>query len=214
MIDDFGIETSRLTILLDIRNPYSYLGIEPALALAEESGLEINWLPLKAQPLKAPSLPHADDDRGIRHRRNRAEAMANEIAIYAAAQGLEIRDYYREPDPDTFHQCWLWLHENDPALIAAFLREAFRAYWASQLDLSHVAAIEAPLTSAGASYAGLKDWLEEHGPTRAAALREFVGHHGRYGMPCYLIEDEIIYGRQHLPLIRWILNERKGQAPI
>jgi 2-hydroxychromene-2-carboxylate isomerase len=214
MIDDFGISRSTLTILLDIRNPYSYLGIEPALALAEECGLTINWLPLTAQPLNAPSLPRADDDRGLRHRRSRAEAMANEIAVYADAQGLEIRDYYRDPDPDLFHQCWLWLRERNPGLIAAFLREAFKAYWASQLNLSQVAAIEVTLTSAGTSCSALHYWLQEHGPTRAAALCEIVGDHGRYGMPCYLIEDEILYGRQHLPLIRWMLNERKGHPPI
>ena len=214
MIDDFGISKSTLTILLDIRNPYSYLGIEPALALAQVCRLEINWLPLTSKPLNAPSLPHADDDRGLRHRRSRAEAMANEIAVYADAQGLEIRDYYRDPDPDLFNQCWLWLRERDPKLIASFLREAFKAYWASELDLSRVAAIEATLTAAGAQHSGLQDWLQEHGPTRAAALREVVGDHGRFGMPCYLLEDEILYGRQHLPLIRWMLNERKGRAPI
>ena len=67
-----------LRVLLDVSNPYSYLALGPTRALGEALGIEIDWLPLTTPPLKAPSKPCPDDDRGVRHRRARAQAMARE----------------------------------------------------------------------------------------------------------------------------------------
>ena len=62
-----GIDHAPLSVLLDVRHPLSYLALPSALELARELGIEINWLPIVTPPLKTPSTPAPDDDRGIRH---------------------------------------------------------------------------------------------------------------------------------------------------
>ena len=36
---------------------------------------------------------------------------------------------------------------------------------------------------------------------------------GIYGVPTYVLGDEILFGREHIPYIRWSLSGRVGPAP-
>ena len=208
------IDGARLTVLLDIRYPQAYLALNPVLALGRESGIEINWLPLQVPPLKVPSTPAPGDDRGVRHRRNRAQAIAREIQIYADADELVMRDYYRDEDPTAVHLAWLWVRDRQPKQLGDFLCEAFRAYWALELDPSSVEAVTALLDSLGGEGSEFLDWCAGKGAVHVAALAEDLRARGLSGVPCYLLEDEAFLGRQHLPMIRWILDGRRGPGPI
>jgi len=208
------LEKRRLSVLLDIRQPQAYLALHPAAALAEECGIEVNWLPLVVPPLLAPSEPRSDDDRGVKHRRHRARAIAREIATYAAVQGLVIRDYYRDADPAELDLAWLWVREAYPERLFPFLAEAFRAYWARELEISSVDAVASLVDRCGAGEREFQSWRAGVGPRKAAALAEELQGIGVARAPCYLVEDEVFVGRQHLAMIRWILAGRQGPGPI
>ena len=211
---DSGIDRSRWTVLLDIRWPHSYLALHPSAALAKELGIEINWLPHRVPPLRRPGDPSPDDDRGIRHRRYRAQAIAREIETYGGAQELELRDYYRDGDPAAVHLAWLWIRERHPARLMPFLTEAFRAYWALELDASDTAAVANLIESLGDDGGEFRSWCADDGPATAALLAEELRERGLFGAPCYVVEDEVFLGRQHLPMIRWMLEGRSGPVPI
>jgi 2-hydroxychromene-2-carboxylate isomerase len=36
---------------------------------------------------------------------------------------------------------------------------------------------------------------------------------GMYGVPTYVLEDGVFFGREHLPYIRWALTGKRGAAP-
>jgi 2-hydroxychromene-2-carboxylate isomerase len=209
-----GIDDAPLSILLDVRHPAAYLALHPAAALADELGIRINWLPLVAPPLNPPSNPGPDDDRGVRHRRYRAQAIARDIETYATAQKRVLREYYRDPDPSAFNLAWLWLREHEPARLLHFLTEGFRAYWALELDPSDGAAVAAIVeTLSGDSREFLK-WCTDDGPATAAQIADELRERGLFGVPAYLVDEEVFLGRQHLPMIRWILQGREGAGPI
>ncbi len=208
------LDSAPLTIALDPRNPFCYLALEPAIAFGHSEDVEINWLPTTTPALRAPSLPREVDDRSIRHKRNRAHAIAREIATYADAQGLEIRDPYREPDPSNAQLAWLWVRDRNPAHLPDFLRILFRRYWSADLDPTDLAAIAALVEEFGGDGAEFESWATEDGVSVVTALAESLREVGLFQAPAYLIEDEVFYGRQHLPMIRWILHGRKGRVPI
>jgi 2-hydroxychromene-2-carboxylate isomerase len=214
MNDEFDFEAMPLTVLLDARHPFAYLALEPTRALAKELGIEVDWLPSIGQPLHAPSLPGPADGRGIRHRRIRALAIAREIEVYSSAQGLVLRDYYRAPDPTSLNVAWLWIREFRPLLLESFLRNAFRAYWSLELDPSNPEDLADLIASLGAASIEFRKWEGGIGRARVAALQESIRARGLNGSPCYLVEDEVFYGRQHLPMIRWILTGKRGKGPI
>jgi 2-hydroxychromene-2-carboxylate isomerase len=209
-----GIDAARWSVLLDVRHPMAYLALPPTAALARELGVEVNWLPLEVPALHPPSDPRPDDDRGTRHRRYRAQALAREIETYAPVHGLVLREYYRSPDPAAVNLAWLWLREREPERLEPFLTEAFRAYWALELDPSSAEQVAAHARALGADALALASWCASEGPAAAGELARELRERGLSGCPCYLVEDEVFYGRQHLPMIRWILEGRCGAVPI
>jgi len=209
-----ALDDSRLSVLLDLRHPLAYLALHPTINLARDEGLEINWLPIRVPPLNAPSTAGPDDDRGIRHRRIRAQAIGREIETYANAQGLVLRDYYRDADPTAAYVGWLWLREQRPERLEDYLTEIFRAYWALELDPGDEKAISSVIEGLGADAAGFEAWAVDRGPASVSALAEELAERGLGVAPAYLIDDEVFLGRQHLPMIRWMLGGREGRGPI
>lgn len=203
-----------VTVLLDVRHPLAYLALAPAAALADELGIDFDWLPLVAQPLNAPSEPAPGDDRGILHRRHRARAIAREISTYAAAQGLVLRDYYRDGDPSAVNLGWLFARERHPDRLLPFLTEAFRAYWAQELDASSEPQVAKILDELGADGEAYRAWCADEGGAAAAAVAAALRDRGLASVPCYLVGDEVFVGRQHLPMIRWVLGGCAGPGPV
>jgi 2-hydroxychromene-2-carboxylate isomerase len=209
-----GIDTAALSVLLDLRHPLAYLALQPTIALAQTLALDVNWLPLEVPTLRPPSQPRQDDDRGMRHRRYRAQAIAREIETYAGAQGLVLRDAYRDGSAQLAKLGWLWLRDRHPDRIEPYLAGIFRSYWALALDPADPEQIAAQIDSAGGDAAAFLAWAEHEGPQAAAALAAELRERGLFQVPAFVLGDEVFYGRQHLPMIRWILEGRSGPIPI
>jgi len=206
-------DAAPLTVLLDVRHPLAYLALHPTLALAESLSLEVNWLPFTVPSLRPPSAAQPGDDRGIRHRRYRAQALAREIDTYANAQGLVVRDFYRDGDTGPANLGWLWVRARHPARLPAYLVELFRSYWCLELDPSSVEQVAGLLDGLELDGPGFSAWSAAEGSGAVEALQAEIREQGLYQVPGYWLEDEVFYGRQHLPMIRWILSGRSGPTP-
>jgi 2-hydroxychromene-2-carboxylate isomerase len=209
-----GIDRARLSVLLDLRHPLAYLALKPAMEFGTTMAIEINWLPLATRTLSPPSVAKPGDDRGVLHRRHRACAIALEIETYARAQGLIVRDYYRSGDADAGHLGWLWVRERHRDRLQAFLTELFRSYWSAELDPSSREEVSELLETLDANGAGFQQWCTDEGPAIAAALAGELRDLGMFQVPSFVVDDEVFIGRQHLPMIRWILEGRSGSIPI
>jgi 2-hydroxychromene-2-carboxylate isomerase len=223
-----GNANASLTVILDIRYPQAYLALGPAMDFARRRRLSIDWLPLSVSALKAPEALGIDERereeeaRSVRHRRFRALQIAREIKVYAEAQGLWLRDFYRAGDSSAFNLGWLWMRQHHGERLEDYLREAFRAYWAAEFD----PAIEAEVSTLVDSLAGngngngngngeaFRSWSQREGSVVLEKLAEDLKAQGVFGVPSYLVEDEIFLGRQHLPMIDWVLDGRTGRIPI
>jgi predicted DsbA family dithiol-disulfide isomerase len=209
-----GIGGSPLCVALDVRHPLAYLALGPAIAFARDAAVDVDWLPIEAQTLRPPSAPGPHDDRGVRHKRHRAHMIAREIEVYARAAGLVVREPYRDGSPRAAHLAWLWVRVRAPDALPSFLEELFRRYFALELDAADAAGVgsllrERRLDPEGFAARAPRDGARE-AERVAAALREA----GVETVPAYVVADEIFQGRQHLPMIRWILGGRVGPGPI
>ncbi len=208
------LDDSPLTIALDVRDPFAYLALSPAIAFGRELGVAIDWLPVRAQPLHPPSTPGPADDRGIRHRRHRAHMLAREIAVYAEAQGIVIREPYRDAPADAANLAWLWLRTQARDRLEPFLLELFRRYWSVALDVADRDAVAGVVDAAGADAPGFLAWARGEGPEALARLEAALREAGLHGSPAYLACNQVFLGRQHLPMIRWLLGGQQGPVPI
>lgn len=211
---DSRLDDSRLGILLGLQDPFSYLALHPAIEFAQSMEVDVNWLPVCAPPLQPPSAPGPEDDRGTRHRRYRAEALVREIHAYARAQGLVIREPHRSGDVEAANLAWLWVREHHPDRLPRFLTQLFRAYWALELDAASKEAVAIRVDAAGSDGEGFRTWARGEGPSVAAALDAELRQRGLLRGPAYVVDGEVFQGRQHLPMIRWLLQGRSGRPPI
>jgi len=205
---------SPLCVVLDVRQPLAHLALRPAIDFARELAIDVDWLPLAGEPLRAPSAPGPDDDRGMRHRRHRAEMVAREIAVYARAQGLVLREPYRSGPSHAAQLAWLWVREQAPGSLPLFLVELFRRYGSLELDPGAPADVIDVLRMLELYSRDFDAWAAAEGTREAERVSRALREAGVLQAPAYLLEGEVFLGRQHLPMIRWILNGRTGAPPI
>ena len=194
-----------LAVVLDIKDPHSYLAKDPTYALADELGLEIDWLPFVSRPMRR--HVSGGEDRGSRHRRFRADYIERSIQRYARVRGITIRNIYRDPDSTLAGMGMLAARAHSEGSLRNYLDRAFRQYWEDGLDIEDAGVISGLLSASGAGA------FEPDG-AQFSALQESLALAGVFETPAYLIDDDIFLGRAHLPMIRWILAGRAGLPPI
>jgi 2-hydroxychromene-2-carboxylate isomerase len=68
--------------------------------------------------------------------------------------------------------------------------------------------IEALAREAGAEVAGLRAWMAGEGRAEHDRLRAEAEALGVFGVPTFVLDGELFWGREHLELIRARLAER------
>ena len=143
--------------------------------------------------------------------------MQREIAVYAEAQGLTLVDYYRDAPAPLVRAGWLWVREYaSAAALETFIREAFRAYGCGELEPSDVDAVEAIIESAApdADARTFRNWIESEASGVTESFAAELASRGLAGAPLYHVADQVFLGRQHLPMIGWLLDGQPGPGPI
>lgn len=197
--------TRPLAVVLDIKDPQSYLAKDPTYALADDLGIDIDWLPFVSRPLRRQTA--VGEDRGSRHRRFRAAYLERSIARYASIGGITIRNIYRAPDSSLAGMGMLAAKAHSEDALRRYLDRAFRQYWEDDLDIEDADAVAGLLSAAGVA-----DFDPD--AERFEALQESLALAGVFETPAYLVDGDVFIGRAHLPMIRWILGGRAGPPPI
>jgi 2-hydroxychromene-2-carboxylate isomerase len=205
-----------LLVAIDFKQPQSYLAKGPTAKLASALGIEIDWQPMEARPLREPPSETAGDDRGARHRRFRARYFEHDLRRYAQSQGLVLRDLHRAADSSVAGIGLLWARKQaaetgDSSVVGAYVERVFAEYWGGALALEQTDAIRDVLERAGVAAAGFDPAAlrAEYG-----ALLERWAAAGMVEAPAYLVGDEVFIGRAHLPMIEWLLTGRTGPPPV
>ena len=66
----------------------------------------------------------------------------------------------------------------------------------------------------GADAAAFVEWSSNDGPAVADRIADSLRTRGMSGAPAYLVAGEYFQGRQHLPMIEWLLEGQEGPGPI
>lgn len=203
-----------LSVCVDFRRPGAYLALGPTCALADELGVEVDWLPCVVAPLSPPKPAAPDDDRGTRHRRARALYAERDLVRYAADRDLVLGDLYRAPDPSFAALGLLWVKARDAEAVRGYLERVFERYWRELLRLDAPSEIAGVLAELGVPTAGFDAWARGPGRPDLEALQAGLRAAGVFDVPAYVVGEEVFLGRQHLPMIRWLLTGRTGPKPI
>src|SRR5262245_16935183 len=201
------------TVCIDFKNPKAYLAIAPTFALEDELNISFDWQPVRVSPLTRPAPARDDDDRGTQHRRLRAQYHEREHRRYAAQYGLSLGDLYRNPDVTVAGIGLLWCHSQSRSIARRYSNARFTRDGAEQLDLADAAAIGAVLRDVGANVTGWDAYVATNGRADLDDVQQRLST-AVFDVPAYLVEGDVFFGRQHLPMIRWILSGRIGTPPL
>jgi 2-hydroxychromene-2-carboxylate isomerase len=205
-----------LMVAIDFKSPQSYLAKAPTRELAKELGVAIDWEPVRARPLTPPAAETTHDDRGTRHRRFRALYFERDLHRYARAQGLALGDVYRSPDSSLAGMGLLWVKRHAAGagargMVDDYVDRVFDGYFGARLDLEDLGALRAVIEAVGApGDAFSPEAMRAEYDGTLARLREA----GAIEAPAYLVGGDVFIGRQHLPMIRWLLEGKTGAPPI
>lgn len=208
-----------LAVYIDLKSPYAFIALEPTRAMASALGIAIDWRPFT---LDIPSyLGSAKlDQRGKVASSQRTPQQWTGVRYayrdarrYASLRGKTLRGTEKIWDSSLAAIAMLWVKQQRPDFFDGFVDEVYLRFWRRDLDIEDYEVLEATLSSfdaelvAGGSFRTFAD-----GPGRQAhdELNQAAFDAGVYGVPTYLVADEMWFGREHLPRVEWLLGGKSG----
>ena len=209
---------ARLAVYIDLKSPYAYIAIAPTRAMARSLGVEIDWRPFTLDiPSFMGSARLASDGKSVESSNRTAQQWIGaryayrDARRYATLTGKTLRGTVKIWDSSLAGIAMLWAGRQGG--LDRFLDVAYPPFWRRELDIEDPGVLEHSLAEAGLETAGFADWSRGAGRELYDRGNAAAFDAGVFGVPTYLVEDEMWFGREHLPRVAWILGGRRGPAP-
>jgi 2-hydroxychromene-2-carboxylate isomerase len=197
-----------LTVYVDVKSPYAYLALAPTRALCAEHGVAIDWLPYVLDIPSYLGAARVDAVTGELLENERSEAQWRKVRYaymdvrrQANRAGLVIRGTQKIWSTGLASIALLYARERAPERVDAFLDAIFPPFWRRELDAESADVLAAKLREAGVDPRGFEDFAAVDGREQLDAVMTEAHARGVFGVPSFLWNGELFWGREHLPLI-------------
>ena len=198
-----------VTVYSDYKSPYAYLAKDMVYALAAECEVAIDWRPYVLDIPRYLGSARVDDTGQVLeesrnpHQWRRVRYSYMDCRRQARKRGLTIRGTQKIWDSALAAAGMLFAQSKGEDVFRCYHDAVFERFWRRDLDIESVSAISAVLLECGAS-AHFPDWAET-GLTEVGRLSREAEAIGVFGVPSFVLDGELYWGREHLPDIREIL---------
>lgn len=193
---DMTMTLATVTLYIDYKSPYAYVAKAGAYRLEEDFDVTLDWLPYT---LDIPSYLGSVDDRND-HQWRRVRYSYMDARRFANQQGLVLRG------PQKIFDTRLagigMLFAKDQGVFRAYNDLVFDRFWKRELDIEDLASVSGVLEEAGASTGGFAEFVEGAGGELHDRLRDEAEASGVFGVPMFVVDDELFWGSDRLPMIR------------
>ncbi len=206
-----------LVVYIDLKSPYAYLAIDPTRAMAASAGVAVDWRPFT---LDIPSyLGSAKLDRKGKVETSRRSPQQwsgvryayMDARRYANLTGKTVRGTVKIWDSSLAGIAMLWAKQHQ--CLDRYLDEAYPRFWRRELDIEQVGVLESVLQDANVPTEGFAAFVDGRGRIEHDELSATAFEAGVFGVPTYVVADEMWFGREHLPRVAWLLAGAAGPAP-
>jgi 2-hydroxychromene-2-carboxylate isomerase len=198
----------KITVYTDYKSPYAYLANGPIFQLAEEMSVTLVWRPYILDIPKYLGSARVDaagnvleEDRNA-HQWRRVRYSYMDCRRQARKQGLIIRGTQKIWDSTLAAAGMLRAQRSSETAFRHYHAAVFERFWRRELDIESVPAIAAVLDEAGAP--GFAAWADQ-GRAEVAKIVAEAEAQGVFGVPSFIVNNELFWGREHLPDIRAML---------
>lgn len=213
------VSDAPMIVYMDIKSPYAFVAYRPTLALERELGVQFDWRPLTLDiPSYLGSAKKKDgevvDSTGRSDRLWRAIRYSYmDARRYAQRQGLTLKGTEKIWDSSLANIGFYWVTQSHRERLGAYFDAVYPAFWRRELDIEDSAVIELALNAAGVDSARFREFAEGVGRHEHDVMQQAFHDNGLYGVPSYVLDGEVFFGREHIPYLRWALSGRSGAAP-
>ena len=178
-----------LIIYLDVKSPYAFVALEPTLALEASLGLEFDWRTLT---LDIPSY------LGSAQKKDGKVVLKGTEKIW---------------DSSLINIAIDWVAAKHRSRLGEYLRSVFPSFWRREFDIEDLQTVVNTLSALEIDADDFHRYQQEEGRQRHDQRQASFHNAGIYGVPTYVIEGEVFFGREHLPYLRWRLSGGEGTPP-
>lgn len=194
-----------LVVYIDYKSPYAYLAKDLVYEIERDLSVAIDWRPY--------DLPIADflgtarvdpEGRVLEENRNahqwrRVRYSYRDCRRQAQKRGLTIRGTQKIWDSRIALCGMLYAKRQSDAVLRRYHDIAFERFWKRELDIENPEVVTAVLTEAGAAAAEFPTWLDREGLEELRVICRDAEAMGVFGVPSFLLDGELYWGREHLP---------------
>lgn len=195
---------------MDFKSPYAYLAKDLAYQLEREVPVRLRWLPyildipqFLGSAKVDPAGQVLEESRNA-HQWRRVRYSYMDCRREARKRGLTIRGTQKIWDSATAAAGMLFAQRQGDDIFRRYQDMVFERFWRRELDIEQVEVIAAVLAEAGCDASAFPAWAEE-GRSEVASIARAAEDTGVFGVPTFVLDGEVFWGREHLPDIRAIL---------
>ena len=204
-------EPRTVTIYIDYKSPYAYLAKDPAYELERDFGVRLDWLPYDLDLADFMGSARVDangrvlEEERTAHQWRRVRYSYMDCRRQARKRGLVIRGTQKIWDSKIALCGMLFAKRRGDAVLRRYHDIVFERFWRRELDIENPDVIAAVLTETGADPAGFPAYLSAQGREELESICRAAEAIGVFGVPSFVIDGELFWGREHLPEIREML---------
>jgi 2-hydroxychromene-2-carboxylate isomerase len=199
-----------VTVYTDYKSPYAYLAKDLICALVDEFPVRLLWQPYILDiPSYLGSARVDAEGRVIEEARNahqwrRVRYSYMDCRRQARKRGLVIRGTQKIWDSTLAAAGMLYAQAQSDVVFRRYHDTVFERFWQRDLDIESVAAIAEVLGQSGADGSGFAAYAGD-GRADVASISRAAESTGVFGVPSFVLDGELFWGREHLPDIREML---------
>ena len=200
-----------VTAYIDYKSPYAYLAKDLAYELERDFTVRVDWLPYVLDiPSFLGSARVDDSGRVIEEERNahqwrRVRYSYMDCRRQARKLGLVIRGPQKIWDSALAACGMLYAKRQGDAVLRRYNHIIFERFWKRELDIEDPDVIGAMLTESGANTTGFSAYSAGEGRGELDRICRAAEAIGVFGVPSFVVDGELFWGREHLPDIRAML---------
>ena len=198
----------KITIYIDFKSPYTYLSISPIKKLAKELNIKIDWLPYVLDIPEYLGSAKVDNKGKVLessrndHQWRRVRYSYMDCRRYANLRKMTVLGPQKIWNTKLVSIALLWVKKQNSLLIEDFIDHIFVNFWKRELDIENFDIVETIIEKCGISQSGFKEWKKNTGKKELDAIMNEAHEKGVFGVPSYIIEDELFWGREQIPMIK------------
>jgi 2-hydroxychromene-2-carboxylate isomerase len=207
-----------LTAYFDYKSPYAYLAKDLVYELERDCGVRVDWLPYDLDLADFMGSARVDDkgrvleEQRSAHQWRRVRYSYMDCRRQGRKRGLVIRGTQKIWDSTVALCGMLYARRQGDDVFRRYHDAVFERFWKRELNIENPDVISSVLTEAGVDAAGFPAYLAGEGRQELDRICRAAETIGVFGVPTFVFDGELFWGREHLPGIREMLNARPQQV--